>query len=71
MHIKEFLSRCRRDFYAIYICEHCGATEEKPGYDDKFFHEHAIPGMVCKECGKTAGEDYVPLEPRYPEGMDV
>jgi len=61
----------RRDFKAIYKCEHCGATKEDWGYDDYNFHHNVIPTMKCEACGKSAGEDYRPLETKYPEGMQV
>jgi transcription elongation factor Elf1 len=71
MRIKEITSQSRRDFYAIYECEHCGHTEEASGYDDTNFHHNVVPKMVCKSCGKTASATYRPLEPKYPEGVQV
>ena len=59
-------SQHRRDFWAIYECEHCGAGEKGSGYDDTNFHQNVIPKMKCKKCGKIAGEDYQPMEPKYP-----
>jgi predicted RNA-binding Zn-ribbon protein involved in translation (DUF1610 family) len=67
MKIKEILSQHRRDFQAIYICEHCGYEEEKSGYDDRNFHENVIPDMQCPECGRKASETYRPLATKYPE----
>lgn len=67
MKIEKITSQTRRDFYAIYVCEHCGHTEEGPGYDDDYFHRHIIPGMSCKTCGKTAGEGYRPMGTKYAE----
>jgi hypothetical protein len=49
--IKE--SQHRRDFTALYECEHCGATKRDYGYDDAYFHTSVIPAMVCEQCGKT------------------
>ena len=65
MKIKEIVSQNRRDFHAIYECEHCGYTEESYGYDDANFHNNAIPAMKCKKCGKTANENYRPLATKY------
>lgn len=54
MHIKEMISQHRRDFTAIYECEHCKATKKKGGYDDSNFHRNVIPAMECEKCGKKA-----------------
>lgn len=67
MKIKKITSQHRRDFYAIYECEHCGHEEESSGYDDAYFHQSVIPEMKCSKCGKTAAEDYRPLATKYPE----
>lgn len=54
MKIKEVTHQHRRDFYAIYECEGCGhITNEKSGYDDRYFHDNVIPNMVCDNCGKS------------------
>ncbi|RGM28342.1 hypothetical protein [Staphylococcus warneri] len=72
MHIKKILNQHRRDFKAIYECEHCGYTETNTGYDDLNFHNHVIPNeMKCKNCGKLASENYRPLQPKYPEGFQI
>jgi len=72
MKIHEIQDQMRRDFWAIYVCEHCGhKTDQKSGYDDANFHNNVIPAMVCDECGKTASDDYRPLTTKYPEGMVV
>ena len=71
MKIKKILSQNRRDFHAIYECEHCGHTHEGSGYDDHYFHHKVIPDMVCPVCGKKADETYRPLETKYPEGMQI
>jgi predicted RNA-binding Zn-ribbon protein involved in translation (DUF1610 family) len=65
MFIKEIISQFRRDFHAIYKCEHCGCEVEKPGYDDDYFHNHVVPNMSCPECGKIAGSDYKPRNTKY------
>ena len=71
MKIQKITYRNRRDFEAIYECEHCGATQEGGGYDDANFHQNVIPKMKCKVCGKVACDDYVPHSPRYPEGHQI
>lgn len=71
MRVKEITSQNRRDFRAIYECEHCGYTEEGRGYDDAYFHNSVVPNKVCPTCGKKAGANYRPLATKYPEGMQV
>jgi ribosomal protein L37AE/L43A len=65
MHIKKITSQHRRDFNAIYVCEHCDEEREGTGYDDNYFHEVVIPNMTCQQCGKDASEAYRPLAPKY------
>lgn len=36
MKIKKIISQHRRDFQAVYECEHCEHTVESYGYDDDF-----------------------------------
>jgi len=71
MRIKEITSQYRRDFHAIYECEHCGTTIKSYGYDDAYFHQNVIPAMKCSHCGKAASENYRPLATKYPEGTTV
>lgn len=71
MRIKQIISQSRRDFRAIFECEHCGHEIEKNGYNDIFFHIQVIPAMKCPECGQSASEDYRPLTTKYPDDMDV
>lgn len=71
MKIKQILSQMRRDFRAIYVCEHCGYEYTGSGYDDTNFHTNAIPSMKCRECGKTAGDDYRPLTTKYPDHVVI
>lgn len=71
MKIQRIIGQHRRDFTAIYECEHCGETKEGSGYDDQNFHENVIPGMVCKACGKKADADYRPLATKYAEGEQL
>lgn len=71
MKIKEITSQSRRDFSAVYHCEHCGHEKRGSGYDDANFHQNVIPAMKCEECGKAASEGYRPLATKYPAGMVV
>ena len=66
MRIKKITSQNRRDFYADYECEHCGAIDHSFGYDDDNFHQNVIPAMRCKRCGKAASDDYVPMTTKHP-----
>lgn len=54
MRLKTKLGQHRRDFRAVYECDHCGTTVEGRGYDDVNFHQNVIPAMVCPVCKKTA-----------------
>jgi ribosomal protein L37AE/L43A len=71
MKIQTIESQHRRDFVAIYECEHCGHTHKASGYDDAYFHHKVIPVMECGKCGKTAGSSYRPLTTKYAEGQQV
>ena len=71
MKIKKILSRNRRDFTAIFECEHCECTEQSTGYDDKYFHEEVIPNMKCTKCEKMSPKDYRPLTTKYKENEIV
>ena len=71
MKIKRIISQNRRDFTAMYECEHCGHEHKGYGYDDANFHQNVIPKMECAECGKTASADYRALATKYPAGMQV
>ena len=71
MKIQKITNQHRRDFEAIYECEHCGHTTNGSGYDDANFHQNVIPNMTCSKCGKNAGDDYRPLATKYPAGMVV
>ena len=72
MHINKITSQHRRDFWAIYQCEHCDyKTSEQSGYDDTNFHKNVIPAMECPACGKVADENYRPLETKYPDSKTV
>ena len=71
MRIKEIISRNRRDFKAIYECEHCEHTYKSSGYDDANFHQNVIPKFNCPECGKKADENYRALSTKHPEWLQV
>ena len=67
MKIKKIISQSRRDFSAIYECDHCGHEREGYGYDDSNFHCNVIPAMKCQKCNKTSRDDYRPLATKYSE----
>lgn len=71
MKIKKIISQHRRDFTALYVCEHCGHEHEGSGYDDAYFHQEVIPEKKCPECGKKAPEDYRALTTKYPTSKIV
>ena len=71
MRIYKIISQHRRDFSAVFECEHCGFQVIRVGYDDKNFHQNVIPNMICDKCGKKADENYRPLEPKYPDDMQI
>lgn len=71
MKIKEILNQYRRDFNAVYECEHCGHTHEGSGYDDANFHQNVIPSWQCPKCTKKGSDHTRRLAPRYPEGQVV
>ena len=61
MRIQKIIHRHRREFTAIYECEHFLHTYEGPGYDDGFFYWSVIPDWKCDSCGKKAKADYHPM----------
>lgn len=71
MKIKEIVNQHRRDFTAIYICEHCGNEDKSGGYDDANFHNNVIPQMKCKKCGEVGAKDYTPRRTKYTEGVQI
>ena len=71
MKIKKKLSQNRRDFRAIYVCEHSNCEHESSGYDDNYFHQTVIPDMTCKSCGKKAPKEFVPETPKYPSHLTL
>ena len=71
MKIKEIINQHRRDFTAIYQCQHCNFEIKKDGYDDDYFHQQVIPKMKCENCGKIANDDYEPLKPKYHSSVTI
>lgn len=65
MKILKIISQYRRDFVALFGCEHCHASEQHSGYDDHYFHNEVIPKMKCRICNKTSDSGYVPMTPKY------
>lgn len=71
MHIKQITNQHRRDFYAVYACEHCKFERKGEGYDDSNFHQNVIPAMICPNCNKTASEGYQPRATKHDSGAIV
>lgn len=69
MKIKKITWQLRRDFTAIFECEHCGFEERLDGHDDSLLH--VVWSMECGQCGKTAGDDYRPLATKYDGGQVI
>ena len=71
MKIQKIVSQNRRDFIAIYECEHCTHTIKSSGYDDSYFHVQVIPNMPCVKCGKKSPKDYKALSTKYDDYTQV
>lgn len=71
MKIQKITAQHRRDFCAIYECEHCKYEYEGKGYDDSNFHVNVIPGMKCPKCGDKSPESYRALSTKYPDSETV
>lgn len=71
MKIVDIISQTRRDFRAIFECEHCKKCEILSGYDNSYFHQKVIPEMKCKNCGEKSDESYRPLCTKYPDGVQL
>ncbi len=71
MFILKIIDQIRRDFTAIYKCEHCGHEYEGKGYDDSYYHEKVVPNMKCPKCNKKASEDYRPRTTKYPDSQTI
>jgi len=68
MFILKIISQSRRDFIAIYKCEHCNHEFQGSGYDDTFFHETVVPNKECSKCNKKADKKiFKALRPKYPK----
>ena len=72
MKIDTIVNQHRRDFNAIYRCEHCDhVTKPNYGYDDENFHKNVIPQMECPKCHEIAPTNYRPLTPKYPDAAVI
>ena len=71
MRIKDIVSQSRRDFTAVYECEHCGHEHEGSGYDDTNFHKNVVPKMNCPECGRVASDSFRPLATKHDESVVI
>lgn len=71
MKIKKIVSQNRRDFRAVYECEHCQHEHETSGYDDTHFHAKVVPKMECERCGEVAPNDYRPLATKHDDSAIV
>ena len=71
MRIKEIICQSRRDFKAVFECEHCNKIENITGYDDSYYHEKVVPALICKNCGKKANENYRPLSTKYDDNLQL
>jgi primosomal protein N' len=75
MKIQKIVTQDRRDFAAVMQCEFCGANYmNDSGYDDRYYHDHVIPEMRCKECGKSTnseGGTITHTPTKYPEGLQL
>jgi len=67
MKIKEIMTQHRRDFTAVYECEHCGSLVTDRGYDDDNFHRNVIPQTKCVKCGRVSPDDFRPMGTLYAE----
>lgn len=71
MRIKKKIDQYRRDFNAIYECEHCGHEYKSSGYDDANFHNNVVPKFECPKCKKVADDEYKPMTTKYAEGYQI
>ncbi len=71
MKIKEIVSQSRRDFTAVYECEHCGHEYKGSGYDDTNFHKNVVPNKKCPECGQVSPDSFRPLATRHDDSVVV
>jgi len=71
MKIEKIIDQHRRDFIALFKCEHCDNRSTIKGYDDAYFHNHVIPEMKCEKCGESSPADYKPLATKYPAGFSI
>ena len=65
----------RRDCWADYECEACGAKQtDEYAYDDRNYWDNVVPNLKCESCGKSTKD--LGLEPekvgtRYAAGEVV
>lgn len=71
MKIEKILEQHRRDFRAIFVCEHCDFQVEKGGYDDTNYHNNVIPNMICPKCKRSAPNNYRLLSTKYPDSAII
>ena len=71
MRLKNKIRQHRRDFAAVYQCEHCGAECTWYGYDDAHFHQQVIPAMKCAECGEVAPSNAPKTAPDAPAHVTI
>ena len=71
MRIKNKIRQSRRDFTAVYECEHCGAEHISSGYDDAYFHQKVVPMMRCLKCRKVAPSDAPKTAPDVPAHVTI
>lgn len=71
MKINRIVSQHRRDFTAIYECEHCKFKHTEGGYDDSHFHNNVIPSMKCGECGMCSPDEYRPLTTKHDDSITL
>lgn len=67
MKIQKIVSQHRRDFTAIYECDHddCDHSGGGQGYDDENFHNNVIPKMKCPKCGRISKKETPIATPKY------
>jgi uncharacterized Zn finger protein len=55
MIVKKIYDRMRRDCSIDIECESCGHKDTyDSAYDDRNFWDNVVPGMKCKNCGKSS-----------------
>jgi hypothetical protein len=58
MVILKYTFQHRNDFGSILKCEHCNHEQDlNSGYNDHYYHNHVLPAIECKSCGKASKEN--------------